>query len=758
MSPRFLQSFSAAFALLVGSIVALANQVSLSAEIDPSTPSDLTELSTTVSFANDVVPILTKLGCNSGACHAKAGGGQNGFELSLLGFEPKEDYHHLVYESRGRRLSPTAPDQSLLLLKVIGAVPHGGGVRMEADSIHYRTLRDWIAQGAQPSPPEAPELVSFEVSPADGRMPLNSEQTLTAIARYSDGSQRDVTALALIESNQPALIEVIGDGRVRSSGLPGKASVMVRYQGKVAVYAASIPQSSSALDGVVEPESNEEHVVDRLVAANLRQLGIPASPICDDSTFLRRVSLDIAGRLPTLDETHAFLSNPDPARREAVIDSLLSSPGYADTFANKWTSLLKNRRDEASDITSNFAFHAWIRDALLANRPYVEIVRELLAATGTVIENPAVAWYKRVKDPKQQIEDVAQLFLGVRMQCAQCHHHPFERWSQEDYYALTAFFSRIGRKTTATRGEDSIFHDRGIAEAVNVKTGVMVRPAALGDSIGEIAAGVDPRLKLVDWMADPENPFFAKALVNRYWKHFMGRGLIEPEDDLRDTNPPTNPELLAALEQHFIESGFDLKLLIRLITTSESYQRSALPQKLNEIDRQNYSRHYPSRLSAEVMLDAIDQLAQTQTDFPNLPQGTRAVALPDNSYNKSSPFLKTFGRPEGASVCECERVQSATLSQSLHFLNAADVKSKLDSATGRAALLAKTHFAEPPVPIDEIVNEIYNAAFARAASDGERAAIVEYIGESAGNEDQLRENLKDVLWAIINTKEFLFNH
>ena len=742
----------------LGLLIVLGCQVSVSAEGGTSTVGDLTSSSDAVNFSNDVAPILTKFGCNSGACHAKSGGGQNGFELSLLGFEPNEDYRHLVFESRSRRLSPAAPEQSLIVLEITGSVPHGGGVRMDADSVHYNTMRDWIAQGAQSSPPDAPELVSFEVSPAHGILPLDSEQTLTAIARYSDDSQRDVTGLALFESNQPELVDVIGDGRVRSSGLPGKASVMVRYQGKVAVYTASIPQSSTVSEALVESEASEAHVVDRLVSANLRELGIPASPVSDDSTFLRRVTLDIAGRLPTLDETHAFLSNSEVGRRDEVIDRLLSSSGYADTFANKWTSLLKNRRDAASDITSNFAFHAWIRDSLLANRPYDEIVRELLAATGTVVENPAVAWYKRVKDPKEQIEDVAQLFLGVRMQCAQCHHHPFERWSQDDYYALAAFFTRIGRKPTATNGEDSIFHDRGIAEARNIRTGEMLRPAALGDSVGEIAAGEDPRLKLADWMANPENPFFAKALVNRYWKHFMGRGLIEPEDDLRDSNPPTNPELLAALEQHFIKSGFDLKSLVRLITTSQSYQRSALPQALNEIDRQNYSRYYPSRLSAEVMLDAIDQLAQTRTDFPNLPQGTRAVALPDNSYNNSSPFLKTFGRPEGASVCECERVQSATLSQSLHLLNAADIKSKLDSDTGRAALLAKAHFATPPVPIGEIVDEIYAAAFARSASDAELAVIVDYLGEGELNEAQLREDLKDVLWAVINSKEFLFKH
>ena len=494
---------------------------------------------------------------------------------------------------------------------------------------------------------------------------------------------------------------------------------------------------------------------------NLKKLGIPPSAVCDDETFLRRVTLDIAGRLPTEDEAQEFLASREENKRDQVIDALLRSPDYADYFASKWTALLKNRREDASDIVSNFAFHAWVRDSLLANKPYDQFVRELLAATGTVVGNPPVAWYKRVKEPKQQLEDVAQLFLGVRMQCAQCHHHPFERWSQDDYYALSAFFSQVGRKPSSTRGEDLIFHKRGIAVASNMKTGVPQKPAALGDAIPEIAADEDPRLRLADWMGTKNNPFFAKALVNRYWKHFFKRGLIEPEDDIRDTNPPTNPALLAALEKQFIASGFDLKELVRVITRSNAYQLSETPNEYNLSDRQNYSRYYPRRLQAEVLLDAIDRLTGSQTDFANLPQGTRAVALPDNSYNRSSPFLKVFGRPEGASVCECERVQSSSLAQSLHMINATDLKSKLASPTGRAERLAKEDR-----PVDGKVRELYLVAFSREPRADELKFAMDYLAEPRVDSNGKpmdaqkagRENFQDLIWALINTKEFLFNH
>ncbi len=715
-----------------------------------------TEPSGRVSFVNDVVPLLTKSGCNTGVCHAKAGSGQNGFQFSLLGFEPQEDFEHLVNEGRGRRLFPASPEQSLLLLKATGIVPHGGGVRLEPNSKSYDLLLSWIRQGANYDGDSAPKLIAFEVVPREGSVNPNETQQLTAVASYSDGSQREVTDLALYEANDRAMAEVNGSGLVHFSDIPGKAAIMLRYQGRVAVYNASVRMAAT-----VDSLPPSKNFVDDFVFANLKAIGVPPSPVCDDATFLRRVTLDIAGRLPTQEEATAFFLSRETNKRDQVIDALLRSPDYADYFANKWTALLKNRRDDASDLKSNFAFHAWIRDSLLANKPYDQLVRELLAATGTVIGNPAVAWYKRVKEPKEQLEDVAQLFLGVRMQCAQCHHHPFERWSQDDYYSLSAFFSQVGRKPSNTRGEDLIFHKRGIATAKNIKTGAALKPAALGDPIPAIAADEDPRLKLVDWMASKANPFFAKALVNRYWKHFLQRGLVEPEDDIRDTNPATNPELLAALEKHFIDSSFDLKSLVRVITQSNAYQLSSTPNQYNIADRQNYSRYYPRRLQAEMLLDAIDAVTESQTDFPNLPTGTRAIALPDNSYNRASPFLKVFGRPESESVCECERVQSSSLAQSLHLINAGDVKAKLNQQNGRADRLAKEER-----PAEEKVRELYRAAFAREPRENELQIALEYLAEvrtdAAGkpldSAQSDRLNMQDLIWALINTKEFLFNH
>ena len=548
-----------------------------------------------VSFINDVVPVFTKASCNSGACHAKAGQGQNGFQLSLLGFEPQEDYEHLVKEGRGRRLSAPAPEQSLLLLKATSAVPHGGGRRLDPESPGYRLIRDWIAQGMNYDQPADPKLVSISVQPARGTLKRKGEQQLKVMARFSDGRVKDITKLALYEANDRSMAETDENGRVRILDIPGNVAVMVRFQDKTAVFNASVP-----LGAPVKHLPPTKNFIDHLVFANLKQISVPPSPVCDDTTFLRRVSLDIAGRLPTVAEAEAFLASTDPAKRDKLVDALLASPDYADFFANKWTALLKNKRDAANDITANFAFHSWVRDSLLANKPYDQLVRQLLAATGTIADNPPVAWYKRVKQPTEQLEDVAQLFLGVRMQCAQCHHHPFERWSQHDYYSMSAFFSQIGRKPTATAGEDVIFHKRGMAQTENKKTKLPVKPAGLGDPALDIPPDEDPRLRLADWMGNKSNPFFAKSLVNRYWKHFFKRGLIEPEDDIRDTNPPSNPELLDALAKHFVESGFDLKAVVRVIAQSSTYQLSATPNQHNGVDRQNFSHFYPRRMQAEV--------------------------------------------------------------------------------------------------------------------------------------------------------------
>ncbi|MCP5557839.1 MAG: DUF1553 domain-containing protein [Verrucomicrobiaceae bacterium] len=709
-----------------------------------------------LNFINDIQPILTKSGCNAGACHAKAITGQRGFRLSVLGFEAEEDYEAIVKQGKGRRVFPPAPEESLLLTKAANITPHGGGVKMDPKSEGYRTIVRWIAEGMPYSNPGDATLTSIDVVPPRITMKVSTSQQLKVTARYSDGSSRDVTQMALYEANDKSMAEASATGLVKTLDIPGNVAIMVRYGGRVSVCSVSIP-----LGAPVDFLPPAKNFIDQHIFANLKQIGVPASPICDDSTFIRRVTLDIAGRIPTIEETKEFLASKAPDKRDQLIDSLLNSPDYADYFANKWTALLKNKRDDAADITANFAFHAWMRDSLLANTRYDQIVRQILASTGTIVSNPPVAWYKRVKEPTTQLEDVAQLFLGVRMQCAQCHHHPFERWTQAEYYHLAAFFSQIGRKPTAIAGEDLIFHKRGLAQTEHRKTRVMLKPAGLGEPEMDIAPDDDPRLALVDWMSKKDNPFFAKSLVNRYWKHFFKRGLVEPEDDLRDTNPPTNPDLFDALAKHFTDSGYDLKELVRTIAQSHTYQLSAMPNDQNAVDVQAYSHFYPKRMTAEVLLDGIDTVTGAKTDFADLPPGTRAVSLPDNSYNKASPFLKVFGRPEGASVCECERVQSASLAQSLHLMNAADVKAKLTATNGRADQLSKAGVPEP-----KRIRELYLAAFSREPTADEVRISETYVakprtdatGKPLDSQRAKRNGYEDLLWAILNTKEFLYNH
>ncbi len=714
------------------------------------------ESSRPLSFVHDVQPILTKAGCNAGVCHAKAITGQRGFRLSVLGFEPEEDYEAIVKQGKGRRVFPPAPEESLLITKATATVPHTGGKKLEPNSDDYKTLVRWIAEGMPYSQPNEPTLKEIAVEPARATMKIKTAQQLKVTARYSDGSSRDVTKLALFEANDRAMAAANDKGLVNTLDLPGNVAVMVRFGGKVSVCSVSIP-----LGAPVDSLPPAKNFIDQHIFANLKQIGIPPSPICDDSTFLRRVSLDIGGRLPTLEETKAFLADKAPDKRDRAIESLLNSPDYADFFANKWTALLKNQRTEAADITSNFAFHAWMRDNLLANTPYDQIVRQILASTGTIVSNPPVAWYKRVKEPTTQVEDVAQLFLGVRMQCAQCHHHPFERWTQGEYFQMAAFFSQIGRKPTAIAGEDLIFHKRGVAQTEHRKTHAMLKPAGLGEPEMDIAPDDDPRLALADWMSKKSNPFFAKALVNRYWKHFFKRGLIEPEDDLRDTNPPTNPELLDALAKHFLDSNYDLKSIVRVIAQSHAYQLSAMPNQYNAIDTQAFSHYYPKRMNAEVMLDSIDMVTASKTDFADLPPGTRAISLPDNSYTRASPFLKVFGRPDNTSVCECERVQSASLAQSLHLMNASDVKAKLTASGGRAEMLTKAELPEP-----KRIRELYLAVFSREpTADEVRIAETHLLkprndaaGKPLDSQRAKRNGYEDLLWALLNTKEFLFNH
>lgn len=701
------------------------------------------EVAAPVNFANQIVPIFTKLGCNSGSCHGKSSG-QNGFKLSLLGFYPDEDYEYLVKESQGRRVFPSAPEFSLLLTKPMNQIPHGGGKRIDADSLECEMLVRWIEQGMPYGAKEDPVVERIEVLPKSRLMQQGSEQQLAVIAHYSDGSAHDVSRMVKYDSNDTEMADVGAQGRVTTYGVPGEAVVMARFQDQVTVFRAVIPM------GLPSSPPPVRNFIDQHVFAKLRQLGIPPSERCDDATFLRRASVDITGLLPTTDQVTAFLADNSPGKRDKLIEQLLSSPAYVDHFANKWNAILRNQRTGASGKTVTTGFHKFVRDSIANNVTYDRFVRTLLTSAGDARNTPQANWFAQVPTPITQAEDVAQLFLGLRIQCAHCHHHPFEKWTQDDYFGLTAFFSRVKVEGGKQKDDKSsiIKHEAGLAKSLNPRTKQDVLPTALEGEPLDIDPATDPRTALVGWMTSPDNPFFARTLVNRYWKHFFGRGLVEPEDDMRVTNPPTNPELLDALAVSFVQSKFDFKQLVRTICQSNAYQLSSLPNEYNGSDKQNYSRYYGKRLAAEVLLDAIDRVADTQTKFKDLPEGTRAMQLPDNSFD--TYFLTVFGKPQAASACECERSNDANLAQSLHLLNSPDVQAKLSVKTGRPATLAQ----QTTRPHEERVTELYYAALTRPPRTDELALIVSHL-EKAPNTVQAYE---DVLWALINTKEFLFNH
>lgn len=701
-----------------------------------------------INFKNQIVPVFTKLGCNSGGCHGKASG-QNGFKLSLLGFYPEDDYEFLVKETRGRRVFPPAPDRSLLLTKPIGASPHGGGKRMEKDSYEYRMIRRWIEKGMPYGEETDPVVTGIKCYPEGRVLGQKEDQQITVYATYSDGSLEDVTRMALFEPNDTELAEVDETGLVTTLELSGEVAIMARYQGQVSTFRATIP-----LGAEVASTPPVQNFVDEAVFSKLKLLGIPPSPLADDSTFMRRVYLDITGTLPTESEVKDFLSNQSTDKRSQLVDKLLDSPEYADYFSNKWNMVLRNKKRQAQDQTGTYMFHDWIWNSLYDNKPYNQFVKEIITASGDPNINPPVVWYREVADANQQVEDVAQLFLGVRIQCARCHHHPFEKWSQNDYYGLAAFFNRVGKKTLGAEvpknlRDRRIFHNEGIAQTPNPRSGINLRPTALGSDPFDVPAERDPRFYLADWMSQPDNAFFAKSLVNRYWKHFFSRGIVEPEDDMRETNPPSNPELLNGLANHFVQSGFDLKELVRTICNSSTYQLSAYPNDYNLKDKQNFSRYYPKRLTAESLYDGFHQVTNTTQNYSGMPSGTRSVQLPDASVGPY--FLKVFGQPQADTACECERSQEANLAQSLHLLNSSEVQTKISSGAGRAVTLAN----QTDRPHADRIEELYRWVYARQPDQEEVQIALAHIEK---NKENVKLAYEDILWALINTKEFLFNH
>ncbi|MEK6236131.1 MAG: DUF1553 domain-containing protein [Planctomycetales bacterium] len=661
-----------------------------------------------LNFVTDVAPIFTRHGCNSGGCHGKKGG-QEGFELALLGFEPELDYDRLLKDDR---LDLDFPEESPLLHKAIKFEPHEGGERFKKDSLPYRLIERWIKQGAARGQDDDPMVERIEVAPAQRVLDRGAKQQLTVLGRMSDGAVRNITHLCQFQSNQEHLAEASADGLITIQQSAGIAAVMVRYQTHVGVFRTVIP-TGAVVDKLPAPRS----FVDELVSAQYKTLGIPPSEPCDDRTFIRRATIDVAGRLPTPEEVAAFVADASDKKDAALIDRLLADDGYADYFAGKWSAVLRNRRATPKDDPKpTAAFHGWIRNGLRDNKPYDQFVREVLTVAGGGSRNPPAVWYREANEASIQTEDASQLFLGTRLQCARCHHHPQEKWSEADYYGMTAFFSQV---EVSLKSNVSVSVKRGKWEASHPKTKKKIPPTPLdGDPVN---GNDDPRGALVDWMTRADNPFFAKALANRYWKHFLGRALVEPEDDLRATNPATNPALLDALAEHFVKSGYDLKALARTICLSQAYRLSSDANELNLADEQNYSRFMPRRLPAEILLDAIDAVTRTKSRFANVGSDARAVQLPDNQTG--SYFLKVFGRPDGGSVCECERSSDATLSQLLHLMNSNVV---LDKVRGpRAQALAKDSR-----PHAERIAELYHVALSREPRPEELAALLDYLKEN----------------------------
>jgi hypothetical protein len=690
-----------------------------------------------VHFANDVVPILSKLGCNSGGCHGKASG-QNGFKLSVFGFDPEADYNALVKEARGRRVFPASPGDSLLLAKPSGRVPHGGGQRLESDSSDYQLVFQWIKQGMPVGQSDASMVAEIRVSPPERVLRFGDQQQILATAIYSDGSRRDVTSAAAYVSNASLVAEVDVRGLVRVAQVPGQAAITVNYLGQVAAVAIQVPRPDAPESYPKQPVNNQ---LDAFVWSKLEKMGILPSELVDDATFLRRASLDTIGMLPKPAAARAFLSDRSADKRSRAVDELLARDEFADFWALKWSDILLVDRNRLAERGA-YELHQWLRDQFARNRPYDQWVRELITASGNSGTSGPANFYRAVDSADAAARVLSQAFLGVRVECAQCHHHPFEKWSQDDFYGLAGFFNGLERKPIAA-DRVLVFH-AGYRETRIPLTNRLVATHPLDAGVPANLGQGDPRVKLAAWMTAPVNPWFARLVSNRLWKHFFGHGLVEPEDDLRSTNPPTNAPLLQALAEQLVREHYDLKSTMRLILNTRAYQLSGVPNATNADDEQNFSHHYVRRLPAEVMLDAISDVAGVAETFAGRPPGTRAIELWDNRL--PSYFLEIFGRPERNSPCECGRSSEPTMAQALHLMNAPEVEAKLANSSGRIARLIKAGTSRP-----EMIEELCFAALCRPSGDKERQ-----VAERLFSKAPAQTAAEDFLWTLLNSYEFLF--
>ncbi len=710
-------------------------------------------------FVTDVVPVLTKLSCNSGGCHGKATG-QNGFKLSLLGFEPETDYQALVKEARGRRLFFSDARRSLLLQKATGQVPHGGGKRLATDSHDYQVLLQWIQQGAVAPSDQDIRLTSIAVIPDQLLVDPGTKKQLKVTASFSDGSSRDVTQQSLYTSNEEGIADVSDQGVLQTQQQGGLFTVMVRFGGQIATLHGVVPMELDEAEQRVvtrhlaklEKELAASEI-DQLLLKQWQRLGIAPSPEVDDATFIRRVTIDICGSLPTPGEIKAYLADNRSDKRSRLIDRLLDRSEYASYFALKWADILQNRGagySTSKQRSGTALFASWIRDSIALNKPYDQFVAEIVTASGSQQENPPTVWHRSVRTLPNYVESVSQAFLGMRIQCAQCHHHPFERWSQSDYYGLAAVFARVGRKGGFADAEvptNEVIYLKDEGPVLHPRSGVKIEPRPLGGPDFQLDRYDDPRHRLARWMTQPTNPYFGRTMVNRMWAHFMGRGIIHPIDDARSTNPPSNPQLLDALTRDFVKSQYDVKQLIRSICNSYAYRLEASTTDSNADDLQSFARFYPRRMKAEVLLDGISQILAAPTTFAGVPVGTRAIELPDE--NVPAHFLTVFGRPARISACECERIDAPSLAQALEFVNSKEIQKKLTAEKGYAQQLVANK-----KPVAENVTDIFLRIYGRSPQAAELKIAVEFLEA----EKDPAEAYRSLLWSLLATNEFLFNH
>jgi len=707
----------------------------------------------TWNFRNHVIPVLSKVGCNSGACHG-ALAGKNGFKLTLRGYDPVIDYDTLTRQSLGRRVDLSEPAKSLMLLKPTMAVPHGGGKRFPVGSLEYRIISEWIAAGAAPPTDKDPRVVGLQVYPASATLKPSAEQQLVVEAKFSDGDVRDVTHWVKFSSSDEGVATVDDEGRVKMNG-SGEAAITLWYSSLVLYSRLSVPYPNQ-VDPSIYTRFERHNFVDDLVLAKWKALNIAPSKPCDDSTFIRRAYLDAAGILPTAEEVEEFLADRSPDKRTKLIDRLLEREEFVDYWAYKWSDLLlvSSRKLRSKAMWS---FYDWIRDSVKENKPWDKFAYEIFTSSGDTRENGALNYFVLHKDPIDIAENATAAFMGNRITCARCHNHPLEKWTQTQYYAFVNQFARIGLKNGNSPGDTVVFV-KALGDVNHPRLLKPLPPTPLDGNPMPLNSTADRRVPFARWLTSPNNQYFSRSLVNRVWANFMGRGLVDPVDDVRATNPASNEELFAALSKDFVEHGFDVKRLIREIMNSGTYQLSSEANATNQNDTKYYSKYIIKRLPAEVLLDAMSQVTGVPTRFAGYPPGTRALQLPDTQVK--SEFLASFGRPKRVICDAAERSSDPSIAQALHVINGDTLNKKLSAPDGYAALALKLGLSDA-----DILDHLYLSAYARYPSPNEKPPMLSALrkarlttGSAEVQRQAHQQALEDMMWAVLTSKEFLFNY